>query len=696
MKAVDLWWILILCLPASAGAHVSVSADTAIFIDAREPKALQKAAVDLAADFERVFGRVTTVSHDPPNAGASVIRIVLDESLPAGVERPTGWERLHIQVVDHAVVLTGSDVRGAIYAIYQFSQQFLGVDPLYWWTDHPPQRRAAVAIPTNFSLTDGPEFHYRGWFINDEDLLTGWTPGKVDGTGIALRTWDHIFEALLRLKGDLVIPGTFIFPDEPQIRAAAERGLIIGQHHVTTLGLNTYRWPKDRPMSLTTHPKLMESAWTRAVSEYPGNAEILWSVGFRGNNDHPFWEDDPNAPTSSEGRAGLIRAAIDRQISIVRRQYPEAEFFLNAWAETSTFIHEGVLRVPDGVTLIWPDNGHGILQDRNMLAAGQGEYYHSAMFDGLSNHYSEKVPLERIQRELGRAAAAGANRLLLVNTANLRPVVMTVRAELELGWKSGDWRDPESEASRDYLLRWCQEEFGERAARRVAEYYRAYFEAPARYVSAEDAAAGDNYYLTGARFLLLAALEGQPDFPSWKWLLQRDVPNVEALANALLEPSAAADPRWQRAARLAEQAEPLVRKGRRDFYHASVRTQVALHRHLNRMLLNLARMTLAATPAEKLRQLSAAIEDGERAAAALHAAEYGKWRGFYTAGDWLLDTPGCLALAKAYRERLQGHSIAAEAYASQDWQPRFVAAYSKITAYEGSRTAEFGPQETQP
>ena len=696
MKAVDLWWIMIFCLPASAGAQVSVSAGTTIFIDAREPAALQRAAADLAADFERVFGRVTTVSHDSPNAGASVIRIALDGSLPAGVERPAGWERLHIRVVDHAVVLTGSDVRGAIYAIYQFSQQFLGVDPLYWWTDHPPQRRAAVAIPANFSLTDGPEFHYRGWFINDEDLLTGWTPGKVDGTGIALRTWDHIFEALLRLKGDLVIPGTFIFPDEPQIRAAAERGLIIGQHHVTTLGLNTYRWPKDRPMSLTTHPKLMESAWTRAVSEYPGNAEILWSVGFRGNNDHPFWEDDPNAPTSSEGRAGLIRAAIDRQISIVRRQYPEAEFFLNAWAETSTFIHEGVLRVPDGVTLIWPDNGHGILQDRNMLAAGQGEYYHSAMFDGLSNHYSEKVPLERIQRELGRAAAAGANRLLLVNTANLRPVVMTVRAELELGWKSGDWRDPESEASRAYLLRWCREEFGARAAPSVADFYRAYFEAPARYVSAEDAAAGDNYYLTAARFVLLAALVDQPDFPSWKWLLQREVPSVEALANALLKSSAAADPRWQRAARLAKEAEPLVRKDRLNFYHASVRTQVALHRHFNRMLLNLAQMALASTTAEKLRRVGAAIEEGEQAAAALNAADYGKWKGFYSKGDWLLDTPGCLALARAYRDRLQGRAVPAEAYASQDWQPRFQAAYEKITAYEGSRTVEFGPQGTQP
>ena len=45
--------------------------------------------------------------------------------------------------------------------------------------------------------------------------------------------------------------------------------------------------------------------------------EILWSVGFRGQNDYPFWQDDPNAPATDAGRAKIIRAAIDKQIEIV-------------------------------------------------------------------------------------------------------------------------------------------------------------------------------------------------------------------------------------------------------------------------------------------------------------------------------------------------------------------------------------------
>jgi len=37
-------------------------------------------------------------------------------------------------------------------------------------------------------------FKYRGFFINDEDLLTGWAPGELkDKSGISLSVWDKIF-----------------------------------------------------------------------------------------------------------------------------------------------------------------------------------------------------------------------------------------------------------------------------------------------------------------------------------------------------------------------------------------------------------------------------------------------------------------------------------------------------------------------
>ncbi len=668
MKAALSLWLLISGLPGTASGRVLVNAGTTIQIDSREPVPLKKAAADLAGDLERVFG-----PRKAAGPGGSIIRI----SFTNNQQRPSGWERLQIQTVDNTVLLTGSDLRGAIYSIYQFSQQFLGVDPLYWWTDHAPPRRMEAEVPTGFSLTAGPTFHFRGWFLNDEDLFTGWRPGTTDGTGISLSTWDHIFEAILRLKGDMVVPGTWIFPYEPQIRAAGERGLIVTQHHVNTLGLDTYRWPKNKLMSYLSDPKSLEAAWTRAAGQYPQGMEILWSVGFRGQNDYPFWQDDPNAPATDEGRAKIIRAAIDKQIEIVRGSHPQPEILMNAWREAATFIHEGVLKIPDGVTLIWPDNGHGLLDDKGKIASGQGEYYHTAMYDYMSNHYSEMMPLERIQQELGRTAKAGATRWLLVNTANVRPVTMTTRAVMEFGWNPGE--------TGKYLDKWAREEFGEPAAGAIADYYRAYFAAPARYGPAEDATAGDNFYHTAARNLLLSLLEG--DSALMPRLHGRiEFKSLDELTAKLLESCRTADQRWKQVRMLADKAKPLVPKDRLDFFQGSILTPADLHLHFNRMLVNLMEMAQSSEKTEKIAKLRSAIRECEAAAGALHAAEYGKWKGFYTEGDWLLDTPRTLALARTYLDLLEGRPVSENAIVRAK-DTGF--AYFRITAYQGTQAVQF-------
>ena len=671
-------------------AAIPVTATTTIVIDDKEPGPLQKAVADLASDWERVFGQRAHIVHSVAQAGPSTVWVALDGSLPQQATKPSGWERLRIQAIQtagtgsarNAIVLTGSDLRGAIYAVYQFSQQFLGVDPLYFWTDHAPRRRQQVEVPDQFSLTDGPVFRYRGWFINDEDLLTGWTPGLLDRTGISLKTWDHVFEAILRSKGNMVVPGTWIFPYEPQIRAAGERGLVVTQHHVNTLGLDTYRWPKTRPMSFFSDPKSLEIAWTRAASQYPKGLEVIWSVGFRGQNDYPFWQNDANAPATDAGRAAIIRGAIDKQVEIVHQLHSNPEIFMNAWRESATFIHENVLKIPDGVSLVWPDNGHGLLADQGAIAAGQGEYYHTAMFDYMSNHYSEMVPLERIQREMGRAAKAGATHWLLINTANIRPVVMTTRAVMELAWNPEPWVAAGSKENENYLKRWCREEFGNEAADAVAAYYNAYFKAPARYGKAEDATGADNYYQTAARRLLLAIMRNN-DEGMWRVRNRMPFTNLEDYANQLLTASRDADARWIQVRSLAEKAQPLVPKDRQEFFQANILTQADLHLHFNRMVMNLMEMGQATEKSAKIAKLQSAIRECEAASAAMKAADYGKWKNFYTSGDWLLNTPLTLAIEHTYLDQLEGRPVSEEVLIRVE-DTGFP--YHMITAYQGTQT----------
>ncbi len=70
----------------------------------------------------------------------------------------------------------------------------------------------------------------------------------------------------------------------------------------------------------------------------------------------------------------------------------------------------------------------------------------------------------------------------------------------------------------------------------------------------------------------------------------------------------------------------------------------------------------------------------------MEAADYGKWKGFYAQGDWLLDVPLTLNLARAYLGQLKGQP-APENVLIRARDRGF--AYHMITAYQGSQQVQF-------
>ncbi len=239
-----------------AAETIALDSRVAIVVVADEPPAVHAAAADLAVDFEKALGTRPGVT-EKYNNGPDTVLIGENAKLPESMRSTniSAPESFSIAVYGKTVVLSGADMRGAIYSIYQFSEDYLGVAPMYFWTDGRPPRRSRIQIPATLNRSFGPPvFRYRGFFINDEDLLTGWAPGeKKDGTGISLAAWDKVYETILRLKGNMVVPGTWIFPDDAQIWAAGERGLIVTQHHAIPLGLNVARGPAT---CLTTIPRI--------------------------------------------------------------------------------------------------------------------------------------------------------------------------------------------------------------------------------------------------------------------------------------------------------------------------------------------------------------------------------------------------------------------------------------------------------
>jgi hypothetical protein len=175
---------------AQTGSNLVLGKDVVIIERPDAPGPVKLAVEDLRNDFEKVLGT-------KPGVATQRNGVAVEIAAPTGAAA----ESFSIVVRGNHVVLSGADMRGIMFAIYTFSQEWLGVDPMYYWTDRQPARRASIAVPANLNhVYPAPLFKYRGFFINDEDQLTGWAPGEQsDHSGIAKPVMDKIFETILRL-----------------------------------------------------------------------------------------------------------------------------------------------------------------------------------------------------------------------------------------------------------------------------------------------------------------------------------------------------------------------------------------------------------------------------------------------------------------------------------------------------------------
>lgn len=260
-------------------------------------------------------------------------------------------------VFPERIAVAYADDLGAVYGLLHLSETALGVAPFWFWNDQKLQRRETVQIPCGEYAGKPAAVRYRGWFINDEVLLSAWS---LDGSRD--KPWEMAFEALLRLGGNLVIPGT----DKNAHRyreLAASYGLYVTHHHAEPLGAQMFRraYP-GLNASYAEHPALFEQLWRDAILAQK-DMKVVWNLGFRGQGDCPFWEDDPQYDTP-EKRGALISRLIRRQYDMVQEALPGAACCTNLYGEVMELYREGLISLPDDIIRIWADNGYGRMVTR--------------------------------------------------------------------------------------------------------------------------------------------------------------------------------------------------------------------------------------------------------------------------------------------------------------------------------------------
>ncbi|KAK7424167.1 hypothetical protein QQZ08_008773 [Neonectria magnoliae] len=178
--------------------------DACIVVDVQDWPGVRLAAEGLAQDFARVTGNDLSQvilwylgdTFKSPNStknssvagtiGSSRIIQQLESEAKLDTTKIRGkWESFSTTVIDQilpdygkALVIAGSDKRGAIFGCYTLSEQ-IGVSPWYWWANAAPQEHHKIHAIPHPTLHGEPSVQDRGIFLNDEaPALTGWVLEK--------------------------------------------------------------------------------------------------------------------------------------------------------------------------------------------------------------------------------------------------------------------------------------------------------------------------------------------------------------------------------------------------------------------------------------------------------------------------------------------------------------------------------------
>jgi hypothetical protein len=587
---------------------------------------------DLAADLEKVLGVAPRMVR---NNDAQIV-ISLDDR----IREPEGYR---IEVDRSSVRIRGADDLGVIHGVYRFSHKCLGVDPYWYFKDLRPERRESVVIPAGTLQSKPATFRYRGWFINDEDLLTEWKSGggerRIDypfyHQVVHIDVLDRVFEALLRAGGNLVIPASFVdVMNEPEARLvqrAVERGLYVTQHHIEPLGVSHYGFEnywkakgKDYAFAYGSHPEQVRQAWRAFAQRWRELAgdKVVWQLGLRGKGDRAIWQSDKSVDPSQAGK--LISQAIAEQWDIVRsidpRTTPPATTTL--WLEGSRLMSQGALSFPDGITIVFADEGRSqTMQDDfhktpRIEDRRYGVYYHIS-FWGTGPHLLQGSKPYRIRREFDHVVGKGDTEYAIINVCNVREHVLGIQSAMEIMNDHDTWTEPAF---------WSR------------------FAPPVLHGDYEELL--DNLIPIGdERIMQDGAL-----FAAAKRMLARYAQGVRKAA--VLSPEAAAVRKRQLADSI-ERLDALAKRypaqeltpAQREFHDIHLLTQTRMWRELYAFY-------LAVIEAEqKPGRLNDAEDALERFLSVRQAAAAGNWSGWYR-GDKKVNVPGLLELTKAARRKL--------------------------------------------
>lgn len=386
--------------------------------------------------------------------------------------------------IKKALVIAGSDKRGTIYGIYKLSE-IIGVSAWVWWADSYPAKKVELMIADGRIESKEPSVQYRGIFINDEEpCFGGWCYEKFGG--INSKMYVHVFELILRLKGNFMWPamwGKSINIDDPESpRLADEYGIVMGTSHHEPMMRAQKEWTVlgdhyggHANWNYQRNKKGLYRFWEDRIRENK-DYEKLVTVGMRGDGD----EEMTKGGAIEEIIALYEEIVKDQREILAKHINPDVTKVPQVWClykEVEEFYSAG-MKIPEDITLMLCDDNFGNVRHLPMgemrnHKGGFGMYYH---FDYVGGPYSYKwinnMPLQKTWEQMTMAYDYGVRKVWIVNTGDLKPMEFPIEYFLDLAYDIEKWG--QRNKTEEYTYFWAKKEFGEEFAKDTARVLRGY------------------------------------------------------------------------------------------------------------------------------------------------------------------------------------------------------------------------------
>lgn len=418
--------------------------------------------------------------------------------------------------VDNALVITGSNKRGAMYGLFYISEH-IGVSAWVYMADAMPAEYKTVYLDegllsfnqTRMYLAGEPSVKYRGIFINDEaPSFTGWA-GQAFG-GVNENCYKYIFELLIRMKANYMWPAMWgnSFSDEGKefklanVVLADAYGVCMGTSHHEACCRAGVEWQRiyrqygtSNAWDYSVNRDAIYKFWQGGI-ERNGNYESTITMGMRG-------EGDSALQGGVQKNIDILKDIITDQNDIISdyiaanpdSKAKDALKIYIPYSENEEYYYgpddgsiDG-LNMWDGmndVTIMLTDDNYGnvrslpeeSVRDR---ASGWGLYYHLDGHVGSGAYeWVSSTQLEHIWDQLTMAYDYNVRNIWVVNVGDIKPLEMELNYAMDIAYDMNKWgsKNTAEEYRKTWLARQlggsvnCQDNIAEGVADCVADFLK--------------------------------------------------------------------------------------------------------------------------------------------------------------------------------------------------------------------------------